>query len=160
VTQGLLSVHFRSTVPQRPCVTLSSLENGKRWSFSLMFYVLLSLPKSPTRCATRGIANSWLIRLRVLLHACSDRYEQRTQASYQVPKSAVMRQTCQHPLLFRLALQVLMTLKHQVFMQRAGWTHRLSSCSCTFPEASLLFTVFNMAQAALLRGEVPRLSTT
>jgi len=26
--------------------TLSSLENGKRWSFCMMFYVLLSLPKS------------------------------------------------------------------------------------------------------------------
>jgi hypothetical protein len=83
-----------------------------------------------------------LITLLKLLRACPDRYKQRAQVPHQVPKPAVMKQTCQHPLLFRFALQRLYTLKHQMFMYMDVRYHRISSFSCSFPEAALLLYRF------------------
>jgi hypothetical protein len=94
-----------------------------------------------------------MIRLLKLLRACPDRYKQRAQVPHQVPKPAVMKQTCQHPLLFRFALQRLYTLKHQMFMYMDAWHHRISSFSRPFPRSLAPFHHFQYGPGLLCSTE-------
>ncbi len=72
---------------------------------------------------SRTIANDRSITLLKLLHACPEGDEERAQASNQVTKSPVPRQTCQHPFLLRLALPFSKTFTHQVFLKGDVWNH-------------------------------------
>src|SRR6266487_6593009 len=72
---------------------------------------------------SRTIANDRSITLLKLLHACPEGDEERAQASNQVTKSPVPRQTCQHPFLLRLALPLSKTFAHHVFLKGDVWNH-------------------------------------